>query len=81
MTKRTLSRLRKLPEFGDVPKPRVIWLAPTCAGCIGERLWCEMPAEPCSECGRGWLRYMIDRRFVSVSERAVADKLGGGIDE
>jgi hypothetical protein len=37
-----------------------IYLAPSCAKCMQygiERLWCEHPEEPCSECGGEWVEF------------------------
>ena len=56
------------------PLPREIWLEPRCDKCINldgadERSWCEDNAfEPCPECGKGGIRYVIDRRQLPRGE-------------
>ena len=55
--------------------PKQVYLTPHCADCMTrpweiEILWCEHDhGEICDWCGRGCIRYPVDKRFLRGDEK------------
>lgn len=57
-----------MSQWEDHPS---IWLTPCCEKCVHQLksasvedgiLWCEDPQDPCAECGKPWVKYVLSSK-------------------